>query len=108
MEESGLARWPDEKSFILQHVDSQMNVQYIAFLRKRLHQDAPWKKRQAGKDGVVLWAVLCWETLTPGIHVDVSLASTTYLNNVPDKVHHIMATVFPIGRGLFQQDNAFC
>ncbi|MCI4382883.1 hypothetical protein PGIGA_G00019780 [Pangasianodon gigas] len=46
--------------------------------------------------------MFCWETLSPGIHVDVTLTCTTYLNIVADQVHPFMATVFPNGRGLFQ------
>jgi len=29
---------------------------------------------------VALWAMLCWETLRPDIHVDVTLTFTTYLD----------------------------
>ena len=52
--------------------------------------------------------MFCCETLGPGIHVDVTLTCTTYLNIVADQVHPFMATVFPDGSGLFQQDNAPC
>ena len=56
----------------------------------------------------MLWAMFCWETLGPAIHVDVSLTRVTYLNIVADQVHPFMAMVFPDGSGLFQQDNAPC
>ena len=62
--------------------------------------------RQACGGSVMLWAMFCWETLGPGIHVDVTLICTTYLNIVADQVHPFMATVFPHGSELFQQDNA--
>ena len=52
--------------------------------------------------------MFCWETLGPGTHVDVTLTRTTYLNIVADQEQHFMATVFPDGSGLFQQDNAPC
>ncbi|KAE8297395.1 Transposable element Tcb1 transposase Transposable element Barney transposase [Larimichthys crocea] len=62
---------------------------------------------QAGGGGsVMLWAMFCWETLGPVIHVDVTLTPTTYLNIVTDHVHPFMETVFPDGSGLFQQENA--
>ncbi|KAK3570501.1 hypothetical protein QTP86_020077, partial [Hemibagrus guttatus] len=51
---------------------------------------------------------LMHESLSPAIHVDVTLARTTYLSNVADHVHPFMETVFPDGCGLFQQDNAQC
>ncbi|KAK3513688.1 hypothetical protein QTP70_028775 [Hemibagrus guttatus] len=50
--------------------------------------------------------MFCWETLGPAIHVDFTLARTTYLSIAADHVHPFMETVFPDGCGLFQQDNA--
>ncbi|MCJ8749228.1 hypothetical protein PDJAM_G00173930 [Pangasius djambal] len=38
----------------------------------------------------MLWAMFCWETLGPGIHVDVTSTCTTYLNIVADRVHPFM------------------
>ena len=63
-------------------------------------------RRQAGGDSVMLWAMSCWETLGPAIHVDVTLTHTTYLSIVADHEHPVVITVFPDGCGLFQQDNA--
>ena len=56
----------------------------------------------------MLWAMFCWETLGPAIHVDVNLIRVTSLNIVADQVHPFMAMVFSDGSGLFQQDNAPC
>ena len=64
--------------------------------------------RQAGGGSVMLWPILCWETLGPAIHVDVNLTRVTYQNIVANQVHPFMAMVFPDGSGLFQQDNAPC
>ncbi|KAK3564923.1 hypothetical protein QTP86_031044 [Hemibagrus guttatus] len=66
------------------------------------------KKASQGGGSVMLWAMFCWETLGPAIHVDVTLTRTTYLSIVTDHVHPLMETVFPDGCGLFQQDNAPC
>lgn len=33
-------------------------------------------RRQAGGGSVMPWAMLCWETLGPGSHVDVTLKCT--------------------------------
>ena len=41
----------------------------------------------------MLWAMFCWETLGPAIHVDVNLTRVTYLNIVADQVHPFMAMV---------------
>ena len=57
-------------------------------------------RRQAGGWSVILWAMFCWETLGPAIHVEVNLTC------VADQVHPFMAMVFPDGSGLFQRDNA--
>ena len=65
-------------------------------------------RSQAGGGSVMLWAMFCWETLGPAIHVDVTLTRTTYLSIVADHVHSFIETVFPGGCGLFQQDNAPC
>ncbi len=47
----------------------------------------------------MLLAMFCWETLGPGIHVDVSLTCTTYLNIVTYYMHSFMAIVYPDGSG---------
>ncbi len=58
--------------------------------------------RPEGKGSVMLWAIFCWETLGPCIHVDVTLTRITYLKIVADHIHLLMAMVFPYGSGLFQ------
>ena len=42
-------------------------------------------------DSVMLWTMFCWETLGPGIHVDVTLKRTPYLEIVADPVHSFVA-----------------
>ena len=54
----------------------------------------------------MLLATFCWETLSPGIHVDISVTRATYLNITADKVHPFKEKIFPRGSGLYQQDNA--
>ncbi len=56
----------------------------------------------------MLWAMFCWKSLGPGIHVDATFTRTTYLKIVADHVHPFMAVVFPDGSGLFQKNNALC
>ncbi|KAK3534421.1 hypothetical protein QTP86_015225, partial [Hemibagrus guttatus] len=68
--------------------------------------DALWQECKPAE--VMLWAMFCWETLGPAIHVDVTVTHSTYLNIVTDHVHPFMETLFPDGCGLFQQDNAPC
>uniref|UniRef100_A0A8P4G4M8 Transposable element Tcb1 transposase n=1 Tax=Dicentrarchus labrax TaxID=13489 RepID=A0A8P4G4M8_DICLA len=98
--------WSDESCFLLHHVDGQVRVR-----RLRGEHIAPGCSvdRQQVEGGVVmLWAMFCWETLGPAIHVDVTLTPTSYLDIVADHVHPFMETVFSDGSGLFQQDNAPC
>ena len=98
--------WSDESRFLLDHVDGRVRV-------CRLPGDvmAPGCTvgiRQAGGGSVMLWAMFCWETLGPAIHMDINLTRVIYLNIIAEQVHPFMAMVFPDGSGLFQQDNAPC
>lgn len=58
-------------------------------------------RKQAGGSSVMLLGKFCWKTLGPGVHVDVTLTSTTYLSFVADHVHPFTEAVFPDGCGLF-------
>lgn len=49
----------------------------------------------------MLCAMLCCETLGPGVLVDVTFARTNYKNIVVDQVHHN-------SNDPFYQDNALC
>lgn len=92
--------WSGECRFILHDVDGQVCV-------RRLSGGEVEPECTVG--GVVmLWAMFCWETLGPAVHVDDALTGSTYLNIIADQVHPFMETVFPDGSGLFQQDNAPC
>ena len=98
--------WSDESRFLLHHVDGRVRVR--RFPGEHMAPGCTMGRRQAGGGSVMLWAMFCWETLGPAIHVDVTLTRTTYLSIVADHVHPFMETVFPGGCGLFQQDNAPC
>ncbi|KAJ8276573.1 hypothetical protein COCON_G00083250, partial [Conger conger] len=98
--------WSDESRFLLHHVDGQVRVRSLP--GEEMAPECTVERRQDGGGSMMLWAMFCWETLGPGIHVDVNLTHATYLNIVADQVHPFMATVFPDGSGLFQQDNAPC
>ena len=106
MEQWKKVAWSDESRFLLHHVDGRVRVRCLP--GEEMAPGCTMGRRQAGGGSVMLWAMFCWETLGPGIHVDVTLTRTTYLNIVADQVHPFMATVFPDGSGLFQQDNAPC
>lgn len=50
--------------------------------------------RKAGRDSMMLWSVICWETLGSSIHALL-------------QGHPFMTTIFPKGR-LLQQDSVTC
>ena len=52
-------------------------------------------RRRAGGGSVMLWAMFCWETLGPAIHVDVNLTRVTYRNIVADQVHPLHGKGIP-------------
>ncbi|KAF3698668.1 Transposable element Tc1 transposase [Channa argus] len=97
--------WSGESQFRLHHKDNQVRVHRLT--GEEMAQ-ACTVEGQAGGGSVTLWAIFCWETIGPCIHVDTTLPRTTYLNTVADQVHTFMAKLFPDGSGLFQQDNVPC
>uniref|UniRef100_A0AAY5KPB9 Tc1-like transposase DDE domain-containing protein n=1 Tax=Esox lucius TaxID=8010 RepID=A0AAY5KPB9_ESOLU len=98
--------WSDESHFLLHHVDGRVRVRRLP--GEVMAPECTEEREQAGGGSVMLWATFCWETLGPGIHVDVNLTDAAYLNIVADQLHPFMAMVFPDGSGLFQQDNSPC
>lgn len=98
--------WSGESHFLLHRVDGQVYVRRLS--GEEMTPGCTVERSQPAESSVTLWAIFCWETLGPCIHVDVTLPRTTYLNSVADQVHNFMAMVFPDGRGHFQQDNAPC
>ena len=52
-------------------------------------------------DSVMLWAMFCWESLGPGIHVDVTLTYTKDSNIAEDQIHPFVETLYPGGSGSF-------
>uniref|UniRef100_A0A3Q3JTD4 Transposase Tc1-like domain-containing protein n=1 Tax=Monopterus albus TaxID=43700 RepID=A0A3Q3JTD4_MONAL len=106
MEKWKKVAWSGESRFLLHHVDGQVHVRRLP--EEELTPGSTTGRWQARGDSVMIWAMFCWETLGPVIHVDITLTRTTYLNIVADQVHPFMAKVFPDGSGFFQQDDAPC
>ena len=80
--------WSDESKFLLHHVDSR--VPECCLPGEEMAPGYTLGRRKASGGSVMLWAMFCGETLGPGIHVDVTLTRTTYLNIVADQVHPFM------------------
>ena len=62
--------------FFLDHVDGRVCVRRLP--GEVMVPGCTVGRRQASGGSVVLWAMFCWETLGPAIHVDVNLAHVTY------------------------------
>lgn len=86
MEESGLGWW-------MTFSFTSCGVFFRCLPEEVMAPGGTMKTRQAGGDSVMLWAMFCWGTLGPGIHVDITLPRTTYLNIVGDQVHPFMVTL---------------
>ena len=56
----------------------------------------------------MLWWKLSWEFLEPVVVVEQTSKANEYLNIIADQLHPCMASVFPSGNGMFQQDNVLC
>ena len=93
--------WTDESRFLLHHMDGRVHVHHLA--GENMAPGCTMGRRQASGGRVMLWAMFCWETLGPAIHVDATLTDNTYQSFGADHVHSFMETVFPDGCGLFQQ-----
>lgn len=87
----------DESHFLLHHVDDWTYVHRLP--GGEMAPGCTIGKRQAGRCSVMLWAMFCWDSLGPAIHVDVTLICNTHLNIASDQVHPFMEMLFPHGRG---------
>ena len=67
--------WSDESRFLLDQVDGRVRVCRLP--EEVMAPGCTVGRRQAGGGSVMLWAMFCWETLGPAIHVDVNLTRVT-------------------------------
>ena len=93
----------DLSCLFLHHVDGFVHLRCIP--GEHMGPGCTMGRGQTSSGSAMLWAMFCWETSGPAIHVDVTLTCTTWLSIVADHVHPFMEAVFPDGCGLFQQDN---
>ena len=54
------------------------------------------------------YTIFSWASLGPMVVVQQILKTTEYLNITADQLHLYMASGFPTGSGMLQQDNAPC
>ena len=63
--------WSDESRFLFDHhVDGRVCVRRLP--GEVMAPGCSVGRRRAGGGSVMLWAMFCWETLGPAIHVDVN------------------------------------
>ncbi len=68
------------KHFLLDQVDGRVHVRYLP--GEVMAVGCTKGRRPTGRVSVMIWTILCCETLGPGIHVDVTLTHSTYLKIV--------------------------
>ncbi|CAM4666349.1 unnamed protein product [Leuciscus chuanchicus] len=73
----------NESCFLLHHVDGRVHVHCLP--GEVVKSGCTVGRGQADGESVMLWAMFCWETLGPAIHMDVNLTCATYLNIVADQ-----------------------
>ena len=67
--------WSDESRFLLDHVDGRVRVRRLP--GEVMVPGCTVGRQQAGGGSVMLWAMVCWETLGLAIHVDINLTCAT-------------------------------
>ncbi|MCJ8732479.1 hypothetical protein PDJAM_G00211810 [Pangasius djambal] len=75
--------WSDESRFLLHHLDGRVRVRHLP--GEEMAPGCTMGSRQAVGGSVMRWVIFCLETFGHGIHVDVTLTCTTYLNIVEDQ-----------------------
>ncbi len=68
------------KHFLLDQVDGRVHVRYLP--GEVMAVGCTKGRRPTGRVSVMIWTILCCETLGPGIHVDVTLTHSIYLKIV--------------------------
>ncbi|XDV38453.1 hypothetical protein PO909_007853 [Leuciscus waleckii] len=77
----------NESCFLLHHVDGRVHVHCLP--GEVVKSGCTVGRGQADGESVMLWAMFCWETLGPAIHMDVNLTCATYLNIVADQCNEL-------------------
>lgn len=106
MDEWKRVAWSDESRFLIHHVDGRVRVRRLP--GEQLLPSCTAGHTQAGGGGIMLWGTFSWATLGPVVVVEQTMNAANYLNIIADQLHPYMASVFPTGNGIFQQDNAPC
>lgn len=98
--------WSDESRFVLHDADGRVRIRRLP--GEQLLPQCTVGHTQAGGGGIMLWGTFSWASPGPVVVVERTMNATGYLNIIADQLHPYMASVFPAGNGIFQQDNAPC
>ncbi|GFW51764.1 transposable element Tc1 transposase [Trichonephila clavipes] len=98
--------WSDESRFVIHPADGRIRIRRLP--GEKLLPQCTVGHTQAGGGSIMLWGTFSWTFLGPVVVVKHTMNATGYLNIITDQLHPYVASVFPAGNGMFQQDNAPC
>ncbi len=87
IEESKNVAWSDESRFLLQHSDGRVRI--LCKEHESMDPSCFVSTVQAG-DGVMVWRIFSWHTLSPLVPTEHSLNATAYLSIIAGHVHPFM------------------
>ncbi|GFW48067.1 transposable element Tc1 transposase [Trichonephila clavipes] len=106
MDQSERVSWSDESRFVIHHADDRVMIRRLP--GEQLLPQYRVGHTQAGGGGIMLWGTFCWASLGPVVVVEQAMNATWHLNIIADQLYPYMASLFPAGNGMFQQNNAPC
>ncbi|GFV63316.1 transposable element Tc1 transposase [Trichonephila clavipes] len=98
--------WSDESRFVIHPADGRIRIRRLPC--EQLLPQCTVSHTQAGGGSIMLWGTFSWAFLGPVVVVEQTMNATGYLNIIADQLHPYMASVFPAGNAMFQQNNASC
>ncbi|GFT10568.1 transposable element Tc1 transposase [Trichonephila clavipes] len=98
--------WSDESRFVIHHADGRIRIRRLS--DEQLFPKCTVSHTQAGGVSITLWGTFSWTFLGPVVVVEQTMNATGYLNIIAAQLHPCMASVFPAGNRMFQQDHTPC
>ena len=95
--------WSEESWFLIYNINGHVKIHHLP--GKQLLSPFTARHKQAGDGNIMLWGTFPWTSLGPLVVVEQTMKALNYLTITADQLHPYMTSVFPIGNGIFQQDN---
>ncbi|GFX21721.1 transposase domain containing protein [Trichonephila clavipes] len=92
----------DESRFVIHPADGRIRIRRLP--GKQLLPQCTVGHTQTGGGSIMLLGTFSWAFLGPVVVVEQTNNATGYLNIIADQLHRYMASVFPAGNGMFQQE----